>query len=351
MRRVFIVVLMTVAGAALALPPVFVVGVGGGSSLHSSDESGVWTPSSTLTITGGYRSPLTAGSYMAASASLRARYLGGAISDIVDFESIRAEIGAPIGPAFATIRLGVDSSIHSIDNAGGVFAPALDLELVVEKISRSIEPLLQYRVAGTIDAANVSDALSHELFAGVDIRPGLRTRIRTGIRGAATSYPEMFVLDSTGSPTEENRRDLSVDYELDLERVLGLTTFLSAGVSVQVLDSKANRTVEGTVENDTQDAVSLDAGVELNVSPHPSASAGFGAYAVPTWFLSRTATSQDAAGDLASTVEIGAFADADYGFTEGLFVVGSVSGSRVFSNDDALETYTGGLRLGLEYRF
>ena len=98
------------------------------------------------------------------------------------------------------------------------------------------------------------------------------------------------------------------------------------------------------------DTISAELTAEMSVSPEPTPFPSFAVFGGPTWYPS--AGEPAANGEQGAwAVNLGALASGDYAVTDRAYVVGVVSGSRTLSGDEAIDSYSAAVEIGLQYRF
>lgn len=357
MRRaalILSILLILVCTHGFALPPVFTVGAYGLASVFPSAGEATIVPGAMASARAGYRAILGSG-YYATTGSASLRYYAGTVDDFTDSESLRAEIGLPIGPTLVATEIGLDATLHTTGNAGMELAPNWAVEAFLEEGAGPFTPKIRYSGLYSVDQTSAADVGSHTLSVGSEYRPGIRSKLDFETSGTLEVRPEQPVLDASGEATDQVRRDVVLEVYTLFERLIGFSTYWNVDVVGRLRDSTANRFVESldTLEEDSRDTVGAELGTGITTSPKPEVSVGGSVYVAPTFYRSRRVIASDGTlGDkLLSTVDLGGSIQGDLTLNENLFLVGSVAGSRTFSPEDRLNTYWATMQLGLEYRF
>jgi len=197
-----------------------------------------------------------------------------------------------------------------------------------------------------------TDRVSHGVDLDLAWDPSLLIGYRTGPSAAITLYPDWNVLDDDGTESDEGRRDISAEYRLAAEGLIGFFTLWSVETAAGIVDSTANRRIDGDLE-ESEDRTTARTNLTVTTRPSRTISLAAALTLDAGWYTDRTPLDTDGVPrNDGTTHEIwtALSLDTDWRLTDRWSLSVGADGGRVFSNDELLAGWTISATLGLEAR-
>lgn len=272
---------------------------------------------------------------------------------ISDDESLTIRSGFPAGSSEILLTARMESSFAVRGVARTLLVPGwgLDYNIPLNENRVALQSEGRYRYAGS----SPDDVLVQRLGLGYTNQESIRFSWQADLMGGYEQWPEYELVDQSGDLTGNARRDLTAEFDLSGEGLLGYFTSWSVSTAVQGRFSNATRYVvaAGEFEPDPESRLTTRLSGFLETSPVRELSLGVRGSAGNELYFSRPSRDADggAREDALTITTMEATTYADYNPWGDLFVVASVSGGATLANDPAYPGWYAQARLGLEYSF
>lgn len=355
-RKIMFIIgsLLLLSSPLAAFSPTFLLGSSAELITSSGSSNDLWWD---LYGIGSWRTAFNSGSYLAIDGDLLVERLVSDSDKLQDEESLHAEYGLPMLGGRSVFETSLYSSLRDASDDSSLqsrwAAEHFFTGTKTEQGSR-ITPYIGYSGSYLYEDLKTRDRFSHIASLGVSIEPSILRQYRFELAAGTELWTEDYILDESGSATEELRKDLLADIEGEITGMIGYFTDWSTVINLGIRLSNDNRLTElGDVQAEASDFLHTEIEGAVSWGPSRSLQLSGQLYLEGQGYLERAALNPD--GSIGSeallTLNLGSSFSLDWSLNDDLFFTLSLSGGRTFSNEADYEVWNVSLSGGIEYGF
>jgi len=318
-----------------SLPPVFILGISGGTEAASENQE----PVSADFITGadaslGWRGYLFEKGYISIAAGFSGKIVN--LGTFQDQENLLIKASLPGGPGRINLESGLLSSITGTSLSSPFVNPQWGIGFSLDFGNGDISGAAEYSGYSLVEPDDTGDIFYEGGKITVSYSPSIRYEIALSGGAGWENWYENALYTDAGGTAGGNRQDWVLDGKLTSRGLLGYFTEWNVPVRFIWRNSNANGFLEpDQFIPDTESRINFSVSPELSLSPHRSISIETGAYADFGRYLERKAF--NSAGVVTDTHlfvnSLGGNFAFDWTRNNTFFVLLSGQGGYAFSND------------------